>query len=77
MLAVYKKEMRSYFINPVGFVFVGIFLTVAAALCTYLTLQSSTYSTASYFYYLILVMIILIPLLTMRTFAEEKKLRTE
>ena len=77
MLAIYKKEMRSYFINPVGFVFIGVFLTIAAALCTYLTLQSKTYSTSSYFYYLIIVMVILIPLLTMRTFAEEKKLRTE
>ena len=28
MLAVYKKELRSFFINPVGFVFTGIFLTL-------------------------------------------------
>lgn len=77
MLAIYKKEMRSYFINPVGFVFVGVFLTVAAALCTYTTLQSHSYSTSSYFFYLVLAMIVLIPLLTMRMFAEEKKLCTE
>ena len=40
MLAIFKKEMRSYFINPVGYVFLGVFLTVAAGLCTYTTLQS-------------------------------------
>jgi ABC-2 type transport system permease protein len=77
MLAIYKKEMRSYFINPVGYVFVGVFLTLAAALCCYTTLQSSSYSTASYFYFLLLSMIVVIPLLTMRTFAEERKMRTE
>lgn len=77
MLAIYKKEMRSYFINPVGYVFLGVFLTIAAGLCTYTTLQSRSYDTASFFYLMILVMIIIIPLLTMRTFAEERKMRTE
>lgn len=77
MTAIYKKEMRSYFINPVGFVFVGIFLALAAGICCYTTLQAKTYSTGSYFYFLVLAMIILCPLLTMRTFAEEKKMRTE
>ena len=50
MLAIFKKEMRSYFINPVGYVFLGVFLTIAAGLCTYTTLQSRSYETASYFY---------------------------
>ena len=61
MLAVYKKELRSFFINPVGFVFTGIFLTLAAFLCCFTTLS----------------LIVLIPLLTMRSFAEERKMRTE
>jgi len=77
MLAIYKKEMRSYFINPVGYVFVGVFLALSAAVCCYTTLQSNTYSTASYYYFLVLSMIIIIPLLTMRTFSEERKMRTE
>jgi ABC-2 type transport system permease protein len=77
MLAIYKKEMRSYFINPVGYVFVGVFLTLAAGLCCYTTLQSLTYNTSTYFLYLVLSMIVIIPLLTMRTFSEERKMRTE
>ncbi len=77
MTAIFKKEMRSYFINPVGFVFIGIFLALAAGLCTYFTLQTGSYSTGTYFYCLIFCMIIVCPLLTMRTFAEEKKMRTE
>lgn len=77
MLAIYKKEMRSYFINPVGYVFVGVFLALSAALCCYTTLRQNTYSTSSYYYFLALCMIIILPLLTMRTFSEERKMRTE
>ncbi len=77
MLAIYKKEMRSYFINPIGYIFVGVFLTAAAALCCYTTLQQRSYGTSSFFYYMMLIMMVLIPILTMRTFSEEKKMRTE
>ena len=77
MTAIYKKEMQAYFSNPIGYVFCGIFLTLAAGLCCYTTLISKSYSTNSYFYIMIFALIILIPLLTMRSFAEERKTRTE
>ena len=77
MLAVFKKERRSYFLNAIGYVFVGVFLAISALLCCYTTLMSQTYDTSTYFYFLIFSFIILIPLLTMKLFAEEKKLRTE
>ncbi len=77
MFAIYRKEMRSYFINPIGYVYLGIFLVFSALLCCYTTLVSGSYDTSSYFTYLILMLIILIPLLTMRLFAEERKMRTE
>lgn len=77
MFAIYKKEMRSYFINPIGYVFVGIFLSLAALLCCYTTIQSNSYSTASYFTVMLFALVVLIPLLTMRSFSEERKMRTE
>ena len=77
MLAIYKKELRSYFINPVGYVFTGIFLLISALLCCYSTLLSGSYDTGTYFLMLIFVMAVLLPLLTMRLFAEERKLKTE
>ncbi len=77
MFAIYKKELRSYFINAIGYVFVGVFLAAAALLCCYTTLGSQSYDTSTYFTMLIFSFIILIPLLTMKLFAEEKKLRTE
>ena len=77
MFAIYKKELRSYFINAIGYVYVGVFLAAASLLCCYTTLVAKTYQTSNYFTYLIFSFIILIPLLTMKLFAEEKKLRTE
>ncbi len=77
MLAIYRKEMRSYFINPIGYIYLGVFLVFSALLCCYTTLISGTYDTSSYFTFLIFTFVILIPILTMRLFAEERKLRTE
>lgn len=77
MLAIYRKEMRSYFINPIGYIYLGVFLIFSALLCCYTTIISGTYDTSSYFTILIMAFIILIPILTMRLFAEERKLRTE
>lgn len=77
MFAIYKKELRSYFINPIGYVYVGVFLALAALLCCYTTIISGSYNTSNYFMYMLIGLIILIPILTMRLFAEERKLRTE
>ena len=77
MLAIFKKELRSYFLNAIGYVYLGVFLAVSALLCCYTTLGSGTYDTSNYFSFISIIFIILIPLLTMRLFAEEKKLRTE
>ena len=77
MFAIYKKEMRSYFTNPIGFVFAGILLAFSAITCCYTTLLSKSYDTSLYFTIMIFAFVVLIPLLTMRLFAEERKMRTE
>ena len=77
MFAIYKKELRSFFITPIGYIYTGVFLGLAALICCYTTLLSTSYDTNAYFTVMMFAMGILIPLLTMRLFAEEKKLRTE
>ena len=62
MFAIYKKELRSYFITPVGFVYVGIFLALSALLCCYTTLQSMSYNTSTYFMFMVFALVILIPI---------------
>ena len=77
MFAIFKKELRSFFITPIGYIYTGAFLGLAALICCYTTLLSTSYDTSTYFTVMMFAMGILIPLLTMRLFAEEKKLRTE
>ena len=77
MFAIYRKEMRSYFINPIGYVYLGVFLVFSALLFCYTTLIAGSYDTAGYFTFLVVSFIVLIPILTMRLFAEERKMRTE
>jgi len=77
MIAIYKKEMLSYFSNPIGYVFSGIFFLISAFACCFTTLLSQTYDTSTYFIIMIFALAVLIPILTMRLFAEERKMRTE
>lgn len=78
MFAIYKKEMRSYFTSPIGYVFIAVFLAVSAALFSYCTLQAGENSNyASYFTFMLFVLVIVLPLLTMKLFSEERKTRTE
>ena len=77
MFAIYKKEMRSYFTNPIGYIFTGIFLVFSALLCCMTTILSGSYDTSTCFTVLVYALVVLIPLLTMRLFSEERKIRTE
>lgn len=77
MFAIYKKELKSYFITAIGYVYVGVFLAVSALIFCYSTLISKSYDTSFYFTTMIFAFVVLLPLLTMKLFSEEKKLRTE
>ncbi len=78
MLAIYKRELRSYFVSPIGYIFVAIFLIASGLLFSYCTLQAGTGSSVSTYLTLVMYMfIIVLPLLTMKLFSDEKRMRTE
>ncbi|MBR5295408.1 MAG: ABC transporter permease, partial [Clostridia bacterium] len=77
MLAIYKKEIRSYFVNPIGYIYVALFLAISSLLFTYTTLYTGTCETNVYYTFMLYLFVILIPLLTMRMISEEKKTKTE
>ncbi|MBQ9716910.1 MAG: ABC transporter permease [Clostridia bacterium] len=77
MLAIYKKEMRGYFTTPLGYVFIAVFLAVSGFMFAVATLQSGTSDVSGYFQLMIFGYIVIVPLLTMRSFAEERRTRTE
>ena len=78
MLAIFKREMRSYFTSPVGYMFSAIFFAVSGFLFMLNTVQageSSNYS--AYFSILLFLFIVIIPLLTMKLISEETKMKTD
>ena len=83
MTAIYKRELRSYFTTPIGYIFAGMFLAVSGILFSMRVLtadSSGSYSYSkigSYFVYLLFVFAVLIPILTMKLLSEEKKQKTE
>lgn len=77
MGAIYKKEMRAYFTTPIGYIFAAALLLISAVAFSYTTIQSATRDTTTYFTLMIFVFIILVPVLTMKSFSEERRTRTE
>ena len=77
MVAIYKREMRAFFKTPVGYIFMGIFLCASAFLCSFATLKQQSCDVSLYFQLLIMAYVVILPLLTMKSFAEEKKQGTE
>ena len=74
--AITKKELKDYFNSPLAYIFISIFLVVAAWLFfrTFFLAQQATMR--SYFTLIPWLFLFLIPSLTMRLWAEEKKLKT-
>ena len=78
MWAVMKKEFKSYFLSPIGYVVIGILLLVCSVFFYLTSIQMGTVDLGSLYYYVALYgLIIAAPILTMRMFAEERKNGTE
>jgi len=78
MWAILKKELKSYFLSPIGYVVVGIILFMFTIFFYITTVAyGSVDLTYMYFNGLVYGLIIAVPLLTMRMFAEERKTGTE
>ena len=78
MWAIIKKEFKSYFLSPIGYVVVGTLLLVSSLFFFLTSVQTLTVDLSSLYYYVALYgLIIAAPILTRRMFAEERKNGTE
>lgn len=78
MLAIYKREMRSYFTTSAGYVFAALFLALSGLLFGLFTMKfEQTTDVSGYYQMLMFAYVIVIPMLTMKTFAEERRTKTE
>ena len=78
MWAVLKKEFKSYFLTPIGYVFIGLFLALFSLIFYITTIAQGTSTFQYVFGYAVMYgVVFLMPLLTMRMFSEERKNGTE
>ncbi len=77
MLAIFLREFRSYFTSPLGYVFLAIFYAFSGVFFLVFSLDLGTTDLSSVFLMMFLVLMIFVPLLTMRLLAEDKKQKTE
>lgn len=78
MWAIFKKELKTYFLSPIGYIAIGIFMVMYSIFFYITTISYGSifmgdlyYATARY------GLLLMVPLLTMRMFSEERKNGTE
>jgi ABC-2 type transport system permease protein len=77
MGAIIKKEFKTYFLSPIGYVFIGLFL-IMFSIFFYIDVVSYGSTNFEYIFYSgATILTFIVPVLTMRTFAEERKSGTE
>lgn len=77
MLAIFKKELRSYFTSMIGYLFIGFFLAIVGVYFMAFNLQGGYANFEYVLNSMVFVFVILVPILTMRLLAEEKKQKTD
>lgn len=77
MFAIYKRELRSYFTSAVGYVFLAVIVALSGVAFSLTTLLSYSNDVSTYFTVMLFILMVALPVLTMKLFSEERKLKTE
>ncbi len=77
MQAIYKRELQSYFHSMIGYIFIAFLLAITGV---YFMAFNLTYGYPTFSYVLeslVFLLLIAVPVLTMRSFAEDRKNKTD
>ena len=77
MIAIFKREFKSYFISMTGYVFLAVMLVFAGIYTMAINLLQLSPSFEYVLSNLTIVLMIVVPILTMRTLAEERRSKTD
>lgn len=77
MTAIFKRDFRAYFTSPIGYVFVASFLLVLNIYFYLINVYSASAAIENTFSFIITMLVFLVPVLTMRTFSEDYKQKTD
>ena len=77
MRAIYEKELKNYFLTPIGYIFASAFMAISALFFVFQTLTSGYAEIDTMLSYVNIICIFIVPVLTMQSFAEERGKRTD
>ena len=77
MLAILKRETKSYFTGMIGYVVVAVFLAVLGLYFTNQNLMFASPDFGGVLYTCTILLLFLLPALSMRSFAEERRAKTD
>ncbi|MDR1316095.1 MAG: ABC transporter permease subunit [Spirochaetales bacterium] len=77
MIAILKREIKSYFLSPIGYIYMGFFLLAAGIFFLFSNLFSQSSGFTGFLGSILFIYLFAIPLLTMRLFSEERRQRTD
>ena len=77
MLAIWKRELQGYFCTAVGYVFMGVFLTLSSVIFFLTIMQTRSSDLLSFIGTMSYLWMLLCPVLPMRLLAEENQKRTD
>jgi len=77
MFAIFKRELRAYFLTPIGYLYMGLFLLLTGIFFTFNNIFSQSSQFTNFLGSIIIIYLFTIPLLTMRLFSEEKRQNTD
>ena len=77
MFAIFKRELRSYFQTPIGFLFMGLFLLLTGIFFAFGNLFTGSSEYTGFLGNILFIFLFAVPLLTMRLFSEERRQKTD
>ncbi|MDR0562534.1 MAG: ABC transporter permease [Spirochaetaceae bacterium] len=77
MIAILKRELRSYFLTPAGYIYMGFFLLIAGIYFVFINLIRMSSDFSNFLGSILLIYLFTIPMLTMRLFSEERRQKTD
>ena len=77
MGAVFRRELRSFFTNPIGYVVLAVMFGISGYFFFYYNLSANNADLTTVYVKLFSVVMLALPFLTMRLFSEEKRQKSD
>ncbi|HUX22285.1 MAG TPA: ABC transporter permease subunit, partial [Spirochaetia bacterium] len=77
MIAILKRELKAYFLTPIGYIFMSLFLLVGGVLFAFGNLVSHSSQYSGFLGSILFMFLLATPILTMRLFTDEMRMKTD